>query len=1004
MSRLTLYLKDRPRYVSLILLLIFTVGAGGLLSLPRLEDPTLSARFATLKTFLPGGDALRVETEVTEVLEEALQEVDQIRLMRSQSRPGVSVITVELKDHVTDLESAWADIREKVDRSESRLPSEAVKPELERTDVRAYALIVALKWTSEMEVNQVILQRQAERLEEILLSVPGTEEVRTFGASPEELSVLVDRDTLQSRGLSLSSLSERLSRQEARSSAGVLIGENFRHVIRTDTTFESVDHIRRAPLLETPSGDYLPVEDVSRVRRGLAMPEQEKAVVGGRRSVVLAVYAEDRIRVDGWTEEAYQALNQLALPPGLELDVLFEQNSTVQSRLGTLGWNLVLAVAGVTGVVMVVMGWRAALVVATSIPLTAACVLGGLMALGIPIHQMSVTGLIVALGLLIDNAIVVTDEMKAETEAGHAPAQAVKIAVGRLTLPLTSSTATTVFAFLPIALLPGGVGEFVGSIAITVIVALVSSLLLSLILLPVIYLWLKGPVKRRQDFWNGPRLGNLYNWLFRRPWTTTALALLLPVLGFLSMPLLQEQFFPPTDRAQIRMTLELDNSRTLQATEKATELVRAACLEFDEVEDVHWFLGRSVPKFYYNLTERREREPFFAEALIQLNTNTGTTSLIRRMQDELDRRFPDYRARVIQLEQGPPFEAPVEIHLFGGDIGSQKRAGEILRRELSKHENVVLTRASLSDDLANLELKVDVVQVRRAGLDPQEVADLISLATSGRKVGTVFEDTEAIPVMLRLKDSERASLEELDSLQLPGPHGPVPLASLVAWQMAPEQAVLAHRHQRRCNSVQAFLKAGVLPATVLNPVLEGLDSGTIKLPPGITYEVGGEAEQRNRAVGNLLVYVAPLAVLMLSSLVVAFGSFRLAFLVGAVGLLSAGTGFGVLVLLSIPFGFNAIIGTMGLLGVAINDSTVVLTALLEEAPDGGVDMVAHTVARASRHVVATTFTTIAGFMPLLFGADRFWHPLAGVMAGGVAGATLLALLLCPVVYLRFKRS
>lgn len=1002
---ISLYLRSKPRYVALLLLLITTLGTAGLLTLPRLEDPTLSPRFAVLQTVVPGADALRVETEVTEVIEEELQDIEQLRLVRSQSRPGISVVILELKDHVADLENAWADVRERVDRAEVRLPTDASKPELETTDVRAYALIVALKWTSPQPVNQVILQRKSEILEDILLGIPGTEKVKIFGQSPEEISVLLDRLKLQRQRLDLRQVADSAEGQEARLATGELIGENFRHVLQTDTRFQSVDDVRRTPLVETPNGDYLALESLGEVRRGLQIPRPELVFVSGQPAIVLAVYAEDRVRVDRWTRSAKAALHSAPLPEGLETEILFEQNKTVEARLGTLAMNLLLAVAGVMIVVFLIMGFRASLVVGASIPLTSACVLGGLVLLGIPIHQMSVTGLIVALGLMIDNAIVITDEMKAERDSGHGRSESISTVVKRLTVPLISSTATTVLAFLPIALLPGGVGEFVGSIAVTVIIALLSSLVLSLTLLPVLFLWMEGPITSKLGFWEGESLVNLYRWLFRHPWTTTALALLLPVMGFLSLSTLKEQFFPPTDRAQIRMIIELPNSQTLEATRQASEVVRTRLLEYPEVEKVHWFLGRSVPKFYYNLTERREREPNFGEALIQLRTNVGTTSLIRTLQDDLGRSFPQYRPRVIQLEQGPPFDAPIELHLYGGDLSSQRQAGDLLRRALAEHPSVVATKATLSDDRAKLELQVDVIQARKAGLSPEQVAAFLALATVGRRVGTIFEDTEAVPVVLRLDDITRSRLENLDSLDIQTPRsGTVPLGSLVRWQTVPEQAVLAHRRQRRCNSVQAFLEAGTLPVTVLQPILDDLESGAIVLPPGVTYEIGGEAAERNRAVGNLVVYVAPLMVLMLSSLVVAFGSFRLAFLVGLVGLLSAGTGFGTLALLGIPFGFNAIIGTMGLLGVAINDSTVVLTALLEDAPEGGVEEIARTVARASRHVVATTFTTIAGFLPLLFGADRFWHPLAGVMAGGVGGATLLALLLCPVVYWRLMRD
>lgn len=1001
---LALALHRTPRFVVLLLLIIGTLGLAGFISLPRLEDPTLSPRFALIKTFMPGADATRIETEITEVMEKKLLEVNTIRLMRSQSRPGISVVIVELKDNIRDLEPAWAEVREKIDLASAEFPAEASQPEMERTDVRAYAMILGLAWRSQEPVNQALLQRQAQQLEDLILGVSGTEEIKTFGATPEEISIMIDRRKLQGLGLSMTDVQQRFAAQEARTVSGELMGDRNRYVMRTDSAFQSLEDLRSMPLIETAGGGFLGVEAVGSVRRGLQEPPQEKAFVSGDPAVVLGVYAEDKIRVDAWTKRVQAKIAKWTLPPGIELVVLFEQNETVQARFGSLIQNLVLAVLAVMLVVLVMMGARAALVVGAAIPLTTACVLGALSFLEIPIHQMSVTGLIVALGLLIDNAIVVTDELKLEREEGHSEEEALKLVSKRLNVPLTSSTATTVLAFLPIALLPGGTGEFVGTIAVTVIIALLFSLFLSLNVLPSLFFWVMRTPKPKRDLWNSPRLVALYRWLFARPFLSIALAVVLPLWGFSLLGTLREQFFPPTDRSQIRMVVELPNSRTLEATEQVTQAIRQRCLENERIQDVHWFLGRSQPKFYYNLMQNRDREPYYGEALIDLKDTANTRDLIRGLQKDLEARFPEARPRVIQLEQGPPFEAPVEIHLFGADQAAQKLGGEILRRALAENPEVASTRATLSDDLAQLEMILDLEQVRRAGLEPRDVARFLALSTQGSQVGTVFEDTEKLPVRLRLEDGQRKTLQELGDLQMATPKGPVPLRSLLSWNLKPEQAVLAHRQQQRCNSVQAFLQAGALPSKVLAPLVQKLESGELQLPVGVRYELGGEASERNRAVGNLVVYILPLTVMMVGSLVLAFRSFRLALLVGLVGLLSAGSGFATLAMLNIPFGFMAIIGFMGLIGVAVNDSTVVVTALQEDAADGDLDKVAATVARSTRHVVATTLTTVGGFMPLLFGADRFWHPLAAMIAGGVAGATLLALLLCPIVFRWTRRG
>jgi multidrug efflux pump subunit AcrB len=994
------FFRIQTRITTLILILICTVGLAGLLTLPRLEDPTLQPRNALIKTFLPGANAERLETEVTEVLEKEIRDLAHIDTLSSESRPGTSIITIKLKDEVTNLDGAWSDLRAELDKTRGSLPQSASVPFLEVNDVRAYALILALTWdTDESELNQVVLQRKAQAVENALYSVTGTEEVKLFGASPEEISVLVDRDQLLGRSLDLSFLRNRLAAQEARTNSGELISQSTRNVLQTDTRFRTLDRIRQSPLVTTPTGGFLPLSSVATVTRGVQNPPPELALVGGRPAIMIAVYAADSQRVDKWTKQVRDRLDALSLPGAIKLQYLLQQTETVQERFHTLGLNLMLAVVAVLVVILMIMGFKASVVVATSIPLTSACVIGGLMVMGIPIHQMSVTGLIVALGLLIDNAIVVTDEMKMETEVGHTPQEAISLIGKRLTLPLTASTATTVLAFLPIAMMPGGGGEFVGSIAISVILAVISSLFLSLTLLPVIYLWISPSAKNTESFWTGSKLVSVYEWLFTHKLVALLLAMLLPLAGFLAAGTLKEQFFPPTDRSQVRMVIELPNSKPIELTREAVLEVRQTLLTFDEVEDAHWMVGRSIPKFYYNLSENHEKEPYFAEALIQLKSSTGTMATIRKLQEALEAKFPGYRPRVIQLEQGPPFQAPVELYLLGPSLETLQQAGDTIRRSLGEDPNVISTRATLSNSLANVEMKVDLPQARKVGLEPQNIADFLALVSLGQTVGTVFEDTETLPVTIRLDNTERSSLSRLSTLTLPTESGEIPLMNLLTWETVPQRAVLAHRHQRRVNTVQGFTEAGVLPSAVLNPLLEKIENGSIDLPSDVTVEVGGEAAERDSAVGNLAIYAIPLVLLMFSSLVVAFRSYRLAFVVGLTGILSAFSGYLTLAVLDIPFGFMAIIGSMGLLGVAVNDSTVVLSALQEGAPEGGVAQVAKVVGGATRHVIATTLTTIAGFLPLLFGADPFWHPLAGVIAGGMLGATVLALLFCPVVYL-----
>jgi multidrug efflux pump subunit AcrB len=469
-----------------------------------------------------------------------------------------------------------------------------------------------------------------------------------------------------------------------------------------------------------------------------------------------------------------------------------------------------------------------------------------------------------------------------------------------------------------------------------------------------------------------------------------------------------EQFFPAADRDQVQIELELPSSASLRDTLATASRVREAVISRSEVDDVHWFLGESAPTFYYNVVMRRKNTSHYAQALVQLKSAEGARALIHQLQDQLDRQFPDARILVRQLEQGPPFDAPIEVRLFGPDIQRLRELGEQVRTVLVKTKDVIHTRSELSEALPKLALSIDEEQARLAGLDHESIAGQLDAILEGAVGGSVLESTEELPVRVRLPNSQRADLDRIASLDLLpsqarslASHPGIPLSALADVNLVPELAAIARLDGQRMNEVQAFIPAGVLPADVLSRFQDRWEASGFELPPGYTVKFGGEAAKRNEAVGNLLANVGVLLVLMVATLVLSFGSFRIAGVIGAVAALAAGLGLGALWVFGYPFGFMAIVGTMGLIGVAINDAIVVMAALREDerARAGHPSAVREVVVRSTRHVVSTSLTTMAGFAPLVIAGGGFWPPLAVTIAGGVGGATILALYFVPSAYI-----
>ena len=1008
---MNLFYRNR-QLLLLTLVLIVVWGLSAFLTLPRLEDPEIVQRFARVTTFLPGATPERVETLITEKIEDRLFELEEIESLRSTSSSGISVITIELKETIPDVDPVWAKVRSKVDDAVADLPAAASVPEYADSSTKASALIVGLTWMRDDAPNYAIMGRLAAALEDRLRAIPGTETVDVFGEPDEEIRVDIAAAELARLGLSAQALSQQIAASDAKVSAGQYRSDRSEFLLEVDSSLSSLEQIRAIPLTAGSEGQVARLGDVATVTKAVQDPPTDLALVNGHSAIALAAKVESAQRVDQWAGQARKVLDDFRreLPTGLDLHIVLDQSQYVQQRLNGVVSNLITGSLLVIGVSLLMLGWKSALLVGLALPLTTLTVFGTMKVLGVPLHQMSVTGIIIALGLLIDNAIIAVDEAQGRLRQDMPPAEAVAQTVRHLLVPLLASTLTTVLAFVPIATSPGGVGEFIGTIGLTVILALLSSLALSLTVIVALtgrlHQW--NPLPQRWDWlqqgFSNAALASGYRWtlraVLRRPWAGVGLSLILPVIGFAVFATLPQQFFPPTNRNQFQIEFELPTQAALDATQAQIQAARDLALTHPEIDNVHWFLGRSAPPFFYNVLDNRRNAQNYAQGIVQLTGTDRIRSTIQTLQREMDAAFPQAQVLVKQLEQGPPFDAPIELRVYGADLAGLRQLGDRLRAELAQVPDVVHTRATLTEALPKLALTVDEAQARRLGLDNQAIASQLNASLDGRTGGSVLDGSRDIPVRVRVPEQQQGDLGAIAALDVVTAQGELPLDAIASLDLVPDTASISRRDGQRINTVQGFITAGSLPSTVLAAFQQRLKDQGFELPPGYRIEYGGEADARGTAVGNLLSTVGVLMILMTATLVLSFNSFGLAALIGTVAILSVGLAALALKVFGSIFGFTAILGTLGLIGLAINDSIVVLAALREH-PDarlGHPQAVEDVVFHATRHVIATTVTTIIGFVPLLLDPTGFWPPLAIAIAGGLGGATLLALYYIPSVY------
>ncbi|WP_460201655.1 efflux RND transporter permease subunit [Scytonema sp. NUACC21] len=1019
----TLFYRNR-QLLFLTLTLIVVWGLSSFFALPRLEDPEITQRFATVTTLFPGASAERVETLVTEPIEQELSEIEEVNTLESRSDNGISSITINLKETVKDVDKVWAKIRSQINDVVPQLPPGASQPKYEDLEVKANALIVGLTWERNTPANYAVLRRWAETLEDRIRALNGTDKVELSGDPHEEIRVEISTADLARIGLTAEQLSQQIQASDAKVSAGQLRSKTDELLFEVAGVLDSLDRIRNIPIRTSTSGQVTRLSDIAQVSKGIVEPANSLAFISGKPGVIVSATVESAMRVDGWAESARKALKkfQSELPSGIGVKIILDQSHYVQIRIQGVIQELVTGSLLALLVILFLMGWRSALVVSATLPVTTLFVFGGMSVLGVPLHQISMTGLIIAIGLLIDNAICMTDEMQIRLHEGMKIEEAIVDSVRHIGVPLLSSTITTVLVFLPIALAPGGTGEFTNTIGFNAILGLLGSLSISLTILPallgLLHRWrhnLRIPTWLEQGF-SHPKLTQIYRWTLRktfsRPMLAVSLALILPVTGFSLSFHLKQQFFPSAGRDQFYVEFEFPNQTALSQTQAQVLQARDLILKHSNTADVHVLVGESAPTFYYNVIGKRENAANYAQALVQMQPNVLPGSTIHTLQDELDRALPNAQVLVRQLEQGPGVDAPVEIRLYGPDLEKLRELGNQIRGELAQIPDVIHTRASLSEAQPKLEVRIDEEQARLAGLDRSAIARQLDTNLEGIAGGSVLEATEELPVRVRVSDFNRSNLDQIATLDLlpnKGASGDnsqtIPLASVGDIQLVPDLAVIPRRNGQRVNIVQGFIKAGTLPSVVVSEFQKRLLSGKIKFPPGYSFEFGGEAEERGTAVVNLLSTVGVLGLLMTATLVLTFNSFALAGSIAIIALLSVGLGLLALWVSGYPFGFTAILGTIGLIGIAVNEATVVLAALQadSQASLGDPKAVQEVVVHSTRHMIATTITDTAGFTPLLFDPTGFWNPLAIVIAGGLFGVTVLSLYFVPSVYLLLSR-
>jgi multidrug efflux pump subunit AcrB len=994
-------------------------GVVALWTLPRQEDPVIGWRLANVVTRLPGASPSRVETLITDIVEQTVREVDEVEHVYSVSRSGVSLVQVELGDEVTNVGPVWQKVRHKLLEAAGKLPPGTIGPELNDEVMGTFAVVAAI---SGKDFSYRQLKDEAERLEDHLRYRPNTASTELIGVQQEVIQVELDQSKLAAYNLSFDQVAAAVNNRNTRQPSGRLEVDADELLIEASGEFENEAELAEMVLLVTPDGRTLRLRDVADIHRTTASPADPLARINGQAAVMVGTRARSGVRIDQYGKLVEEYIDEFrgTLPKGMQVDVLHNLARSIGQLTGDLGNDLWQSIALVFFSTVIFIGWRSTWIVSTSIPLTALVVLVLFSILGIPLNQMSVMALIMAMGMDVDCATVVTEQIQHRWRQGGDLRQIAAAEASHLFMPLAVSTLITVAAFVPIYMLPGGTGEFVRAIPVGVSICLLMALVVSVTVVPALCTFVlkkRSPAdeaahRREGRFASFIEMRNAWYQRFLVGITARPAAVLVLVVlimgGMTSVGLLlRRDFFSPVQRDQFIIDVYTPQGSSLAHTLDAVKPVEAALEEMPEVTSYGSFVGRNAPLVFYNLWVQETYANHFAQVVVNVTDWHESAKTAAIVQEKLQTKVPGAHCVVHILEHGAPFVAPFEVRITGPSLETLEELGRRATAVLANSPGVRNVRDNYGNEALQLIAQVNEPVARAIGVDQGNVANELRYRLDGLVASHLQEGDERIDIRVRLASAQRDDITDLNAVYFkPTADAPlIPFSAVATLEPKWEAASIYRRDGQRTLSVLAYPDFGLTAAQVSKRFIPQLDQLASVMPPGYKLEFGGESEQRHEAEGNLrnkAIYTFCIIILLL---VAQFHSFRVATIILSVIPLSLGGAMVGLWLTGYPLNFMAIMGMMMLVGVMVTNA-IILVEGFEERRAAGQPMrqlVIDGTHERTLHVIVTSVNTITGFIPLALSHSPLWPPLAIAIIGGLTMSTVICLVALPAAYVLFRK-
>ncbi|WP_395338858.1 efflux RND transporter permease subunit [Ningiella sp. W23] len=1013
-------------YNRLLLAVVFSLmvfGGYSYFHLPAQEDPKITVREAVITATLEGFPAERVELLITKTLEEAIQNLPEVKEIRSISLVGQSIIHVQLQDKYTELDQIWDDMRQEIDLVINQLPqgTSAVRVNDNFGDVAVLTVALlaqdGISWGKRFDV--------AQHIRDFMFQVPGTKRVDILGVQPEQVYIEVANAKLAQLGVAPNLIIQALQAQNVIRPGGTIDANGTNFTLQPTGNFGSVEDIANT-LISVPGLEQsVQLKDIAQVKRAPIDPPTRTAFFNGRPAIVFAIAKDDASDVLSFTPamEALIAELQSSIPAGYELQTITRQADVVEAAVQGVSFNVFQTLSIVSAVVILFLGLRTGIIVGSIVPSVILITMSVMAFSGMALERMSLATLIIALGVLVDNGIVVAEDFMRRLEEGEQRKDALVQCGKTLAIPLLTSSLTTILVFLPLMLAESASGEYTRSVSLVILISLLVSWFLSLSVTPLLcYHFVKiktpeqqGAVRKRIDEMF-EHLNPTYEKALRKILKHRSIFLLcmlgLFFLGGLGLSQVPVKFFPDSDRSQVLIYADLPAGSSMRETSKMMQRVMQDLddkTRFKHIQKHAAYGGFGGPRFVLSLTPL-DTEPHKAFFVLDVGDRANTDPTIEAIREMFANEYPSVAARVTKMFLGPSDSSKIDVQIKGPDANYIYNTALEIERMLRGIEGTYDVRNDWENRVTQIRIQVNQQQARRTGVSSQDIAQSLQSYFSGLVVTEFREGDDILPIKIRAPQNERFNLDRLETATIysPGLERNIPLMQVASVEYETGFARIARENMFRTVTVEA--KNALMNAEDMVPFMQGpLAELQASLPYGYTIEYDGVIQDSKDSQAslnkNLPLCVAAILILLVGQ----FKSFRrTAIIITTIPLIIIGASIGLLVLQG-DFGFMVILGLYALAGIIINNAIVLIDRIdielgaLDNPEDSGarVEALVSACIRRLRPIIMSTSTTILGLMPLIIGQDALFYAMSGAIAFGLAVGTLLTLGVVPVLFAIF---